>query len=49
MSQLLTTSTLQACVLGFRGGVSEATDEIWGFIGLVGGGEEGESAEGAGG
>jgi hypothetical protein len=36
-------------VLGFRGGVSEATDEIWGFAALVGGGEGGEDAEGAGG
>jgi len=34
-------------VLGFRGGVSEATDEIWGFAALVGGGEEGKGAEGA--
>ena len=36
-------------MLGFRGGVSEATDEIWGFAALVGGGEGGEGAEGAGG
>ena len=36
-------------MLGFRGGVSEATDEIWGFAALVGGGEGAEGAEGAGG
>jgi len=35
-------------VLGFRGGVSEATDEIWGFAALVGGGEGAEGAEGPG-